>query len=263
VAQCIFCPNEAGSPEHIFAKWISLQLEQDPRGFPRPVKAHLRDVGGAVKEIPGGPYVEFVTETVCTTCNTGWMGLIENKASEFMKPLLADKPCRLSKRAQRTIALWACKTFVVARFAHIQPDHVEEDWTRWLYEKRSPIHGWYVWLGRYVGSWPLWYGAHDIRLNLLPGQNAPADIVVPAHGVMATIAIGYLTVQILGLGGELPGADDESCALRIWPPTGNVVDWPPSIYIEDASLPIYADRLLFKGDVDCYAKDLSPRPSVP
>jgi hypothetical protein len=95
----------------------------------------------------------------------------------------------------------------------------------------------------------LWYGAHDIRLHLLSGQNVPTDIVVPVHGVMATIAIGYLTVQILGLGGELSSADAESSALRIWPPTGNVVEWPPSIYVDDASLPIYADRLLFKGNV--------------
>jgi hypothetical protein len=141
VAQCIFCPNEAGSLEHIIAKWISLQLEQDLRRFPRPVRAHLRGVGGTVKEIPGDRYVEFVTETVRAACNTGWMGLIENKASEFMKLLLAGRSCRLSKKAQRTMALWACKTFVVARFAHIQPDHVEEDWTRWFYEKRSPIRG--------------------------------------------------------------------------------------------------------------------------
>lgn len=124
MSQCIFCLNEAGSPEHIIAKWISLQLERDPRRFPRPVRAHLHGAGGIVKEIPGDRYVEFVTETVCAACNTGWMGLIENKASEFMKPLLVDKPCQLSKKAQRAIALWACKTFVVARFAHIQPDHV-------------------------------------------------------------------------------------------------------------------------------------------
>ena len=48
---------------------------------------------------------------------------------------------------------------------------------------------------------------------------------------------------------ELSIADAESSALRIWPTTGNVVEWPPSIYVDDASLPIYADRLLFMGNV--------------
>src|SRR5712692_3812656 len=140
MTDCIYCPNPAGSDEHIIASRFVEVLAQDPRGLPLP--AHLqmidmsgqtREIGGKMRKRTGGskkprdrrPTIEFKTR-VCTTCNNRWMNDIDSAAFPKVAAMIRGERTFLSRSEQTAVASWVAKVAVTARFAHLMPDHVEQ-----------------------------------------------------------------------------------------------------------------------------------------
>jgi hypothetical protein len=135
---------------------------------------------------------------------------------------------------------------VTARSEPQNPLPIDREWTDWLYTQKTAIPGWYVWVGRFEGTVPWWYSPSDVRVDLGPGSALPPPGVslVRKHGVLATLVISYLIVQVFGVGGDgVLVTQNEPAFPLIWPTSSPAVAWPPSEYIDDAGLPVWAQWL--------------------
>jgi hypothetical protein len=249
--RCIYCGKPAGTKEHIIATRFIDVLRADPRGLKLPIVLKVTLAGGGVRNIGGkrlaaGRYTLEYTTRVCDQCNSGWMNDVDTKAFPYVAEMIRGKPLALDPAAQAAVAAWFCKVAVTARSEPHNRLPIEREWTEWLYAQHSAVPGWHVWIGHYIGEAPWWYNPHDIRIELGAGSAAPPPGFVRQNGVLATLVIGYLALQVFGLGG--PGAfldpDREPVFPMIWPVGAETLMWPPPGHIDDAGLPLWAERLL-------------------
>jgi hypothetical protein len=249
---CIYCGKRADSNEHIIATWIIDLLAQDSRGFRLPTRLNVTLPSGATRRIRGAttkrgkPTLEYTTR-VCHKCNSEWMNIIDENARPYLTAMIRGQTVALNANAQAAVAAWIMKVAVTARSEPNNPLPIERPRTDWLYTHRSPIPDWHVWIGWYIGSEPFWYNPHDIGITPLPGSPRPLPDggAIRDHGVLATLAIGYLIVQVFGVsGGATLFCADEEALIKIWPTTRALVKWPPLRHIDDAGLPLFAERLL-------------------
>jgi hypothetical protein len=95
-------------------------------------------------------------------------------------------------------------------------------------------------LARYNGSEPFIYSGEDIRVDA-EGQGT----IIP-HGVYATIVLGYLGIQLLGLDEGAVLLDPYSDPYRvssIWPERKSDVGWPPWLSYDDSNVRGFVHRL--------------------
>jgi hypothetical protein len=250
---CMYCGRAAASKEHIIATRFIDVLRDDPRGLPIPIMLNVTLPSGVKRRIGGkrtnrGQDTLEYTTKVCDRCNSGWMNDVDTAAYPYVAEMIRDNPVTLDPTAQRAVAAWICKIAVTARSEPHNPLPIHREWTDWLYAHHTALPNWYVWIGRYVGAEPWWYNPHDVRVELGLGSAAPPPGLdfVQSHGLLATLVIGYLILQVFGVGGSgsLVGPEEPSFP-RIWPTQGTVT-WPPPEHIDDAGLPLWAERLLQK-----------------
>jgi hypothetical protein len=253
MAKCIYCKNRADSNEHIVATRFIALLAQDPRGLRLPIRLYVPLADGSKRTITGkknrrGKHtLEYITR-VCEDCNNTWMNQVDDRAWPFVSEMIQDHAVTLDAVAAEAVALWFMKVAVTARSAPFPRMDIDEAWTDWLHTNQSPIPNWYVWVGRYVGSAPWRYKPHDVRVEQGPGSGPLPPGVGADHGVYATMAIGYLVVQVFGAGpnGAIVGPT-EPLLPQIWPWSNiNDVTWPPPVHVDDIGLPLLEDRLLDK-----------------
>jgi hypothetical protein len=99
---CIFCDNESGSEEHLWAAWIHRRVKLGP------IRAQ---VGTGPALIHNDP--EQTINTVCHPCNNGWMSRLEEKNIPSVGDMLENKPTTIDPGRQRLLTEWAVKTAIV------------------------------------------------------------------------------------------------------------------------------------------------------
>jgi hypothetical protein len=253
VVPCMYCRRRADSLEHILGTKIVDTLAQDPRGLPLPMTLHVADRDGVRKRsIRGrrtkrGLYTVEFTTPVCQKCNNEWMERIDTRARQHIVPMIRDEPTTVNANARAEIADWMTKVALTAHH-HLNPGATNRMWTDWLRTHNSALPDWHVWIGRYVGAEPLFFVPEDIRVEALPGSVPfPKDGMIAHHGVLATLVIGYLALQIFGIDATgydmtLTGPTWPSL-LDIWPTFPGEIDWPPSVSFTDTTLWPLVDRL--------------------
>src|SRR5262249_26786962 len=126
------------------------------------------------------------------------------------------------------------------------PDYVATTWTDWLYAHHTAQPTWHIWVGRYDGAEPIYYNAHDVRVEPLPGspRPRPEEAASLRHGVLTTLIVGYLAVQVFGMDGatHFPASTPPTLQ-EVWPALG-VVLWPPKDQYDDTTLNAFAERVL-------------------
>ena len=250
MAGCMYCGRRADSKEHVIATRFVELLSQDPRGFRVPTRLYVtqkdgyRKTIGGKKNRRGKPTLEYTTR-VCEKCNNGWMNDADSAAWASVSAMIQGQPVTLDAAAQRDVAFWAVKVAVTARTAAGSKLPIEKEWSDWLYQKRTPMPNWRVWIGHYIGGEPFWYKPDDIRAEVDPlSPPLPSGSkMLRENGVLATLAIGYLFIQVIGFGGgaQVQGVA-ETAVQSIWPVSSNSVAWPPPEHIDDAGLSLWADR---------------------
>jgi hypothetical protein len=251
---CVYCGSPANSDEHIIASQFIELLAKDPRGFPVPTHLYVNEgepdqltiKGKRTKR--GGPTVEY-TARVCSKCNNEWMNDIDNAAAPFLNSAIQGQPFTLDRAMQRAAAVWMMKVAVTARLSRASQMPIDPAWSHWLYSNHSPIHHWHVWIGRYVGEYPLRYKPHDIRLEPGRGSAPIPDAVAENHGMYGTLMIGYLVMQVLGIGPtwKIEG-NAEPLLVPIWPCERDTVAWPPAGQVDTSGLIVLEQRLLAKPE---------------
>jgi hypothetical protein len=112
---CLFCPEQAGSGEHIWADWLNGVFEVEKSDLAK---------GGWVREIANDDSIELrswqkseianlTTNLVCRDCNTGWMARLEGRARPLLTPMIKGFETELTLDQQFLAATWAVKTVMV------------------------------------------------------------------------------------------------------------------------------------------------------
>lgn len=223
-------------------------LSRDPRGLQLPIVSTVWRNGTAIRHIRGKvsprKTVE-VTTKVCHACNTGWMNRVGTRARRYIESMMRDDETELPPEAQAGIAAFMTMTGITT-FATHHRAFVKREWTDAIRTTETALPEWYVWVGRYLGRQPLLAFMHDISFVDMRGMT------VVDHGVVATLVVGYVALQVLHCRGlridDHPGVP----LLRVGPPGGAVLRWPPSEHLTDETIEPFADR--FIGNVPARAE---------
>ncbi len=92
---------------------------------------------------------------VCSTCNNGWMGDLEQRAKPMFDAMLHGHGRALHRAGQRTLAAWASKMASVLERVHGAKRHMipQEDCYH-LFEHGEPSHRMLIWMAAHGGDVP-------------------------------------------------------------------------------------------------------------
>lgn len=248
---CVYCTAHADSREHVLATRFVDLLREDPRGFPMPpvlrvqVPGIIREIGG--RQLPGRRRTVELTAPACANCNSQWMNDVDSAAFPWVAGMIRGHQVTLGLEAATAVATWICKVAVTARAAPHAPLPISPAWTKWLYENRSPIPHWHVWVGFYDGREPFAYFPNNVSTEILdrgPHGLRPSGRVTYGDGALATLVVGYLIAQVLGFDGPFRVAVERPGMLPLlWPSVADL-EWPPHEIVTDETLPAVVDRLV-------------------
>lgn len=111
---CIFCANESGSEEHLWPDWMHRLVIFAP--------INMQEADGPVIV---GQDPEQTINTVCRTCNNGWMSQIEQKCVSRLKPMLLNQPLEIDPGGMKLLTEWAVLRAMV--FESIKPRNDNEN----------------------------------------------------------------------------------------------------------------------------------------
>jgi hypothetical protein len=180
------------------------------------------------------------------------MDVVDNRVSRYMGTLFRGNEIAISGKMRKSVAAWAVKTAITTRFAHINPDPVEREWPKQLKRDRLPSPEWTVWMARFIGSTDFWFRQGSVNIEkavrLYPAPDQPATSPpLSKDGVVLTIVMGQLCVQVLRLNRAARAVTaDNPATIQIWP-SGPYENWPPPKHIDDSTLEVFASRF-YSGD---------------
>jgi hypothetical protein len=233
---CFYCRRErARTQEHIFGTQFARVLADDPNfHVPTETKVAQRDgpvlrtlIGKVTKR--GHPTIEFVTK-VGANCNSGWMGLVDDRAAPVLTPMIRGHHTTIEPNMRALLAAWATKTALSGRSITEPPQVIAHEWADTLRSTQLPIPGWHVWIGVFDGNPSYFFHCSDgpvSRYEVTANGPVRRD-EASAHSVRACFVIGHLAVQVFGpTSGETLGINMNPAALiSIWPSDGASVAWP-------------------------------------
>ena len=219
--QCLFCPNEVNSGEHIWSDWIIRDLK-----FYGSVRMKIGKAAPYWLDDP-----EVKVWCVCAKCNNGWMSSLEADNKPVIHAMMHGEQCQLGKKDQAKLARWAVLKAMVV-------DKVNEDRTAFYSadEKEqvrlgAPLSiGTLAWLGRlshksfHVSGTDIW--------------RSVAEVPKAIHAAVTTLIMGHLVIQVLTahiiaqFGNGPRGLDYNEGEwdvklLELWPAT-SFISWPPA-----------------------------------
>jgi hypothetical protein len=212
--RCPFCNGDTETDEHVFPNWISKLLSAR---------------GGLVdKSSPYGPRrlrkIDRTTPS-CASCNHEWLSVLENDTSQILAPMVRGEGRRLEPAEQKLLATWALKTAMMLDLTSGNPT-VPAGFFHMLRQRREPFESAIVDIGAYIDStWAAWAQPRALHIAV--------DTAERPNGVVVTILVGRVIFQVVAhfARGEMSIDDDriyKDALARIWPPSPNVLEWPPA-----------------------------------
>jgi hypothetical protein len=237
VRHCIFCDGRVDSREDIWPKWILERLR-----IKGPITA---DIPKYKSWLIHDPKDGHKSRCVCRGCNNGWMSDLEVGNKPLIGCLLQDIATPLDQSQQKALATWALKTAMVTEsLARAQRGYFYTRTERHdLRTKLSLPPRTSVWLARYSGS-----GAIAMKGTDAWSAN---DAPIPIHGYVYTILLGNLVIQSMTVHAPSKYGDAafnvspkagpwEAGLVRVWPPDGRDIRWPPPLTFRDGQPSIHA-----------------------
>lgn len=221
----MFCGGTDLTKEHVWPRWLNGVIGEGTRfgyrhGTATTSENFMWSASGFTQTVGD----------VCRRCNNGWLSALEAAAKPLLSPMIQGRVQTLDEAEQKTVAVWAAKTAAVIdrthRYRTIPPEHA-----RLLGQLREPPSGVLVWLAAYGVD--TFVGTHKgFRLSL--GRDG-------GHAYGATLSVGHLVLQVLGLPEEVPPtppipSETLDFIVQAWPPVGGAVSWPPKFAVDDEGL---------------------------
>lgn len=230
--RCIFCGRPGPlSNEHIWTDRINSILGSDPGIY------SVRVEGPDAQHRPAR-WIREVDDQVKRTCrdhcNNGWLRDLEQDAWPTLSALVQGQEYRLTPAHQRSLALWAMRTALLAEFHGMIGRNIPEPRYREFYDSRKPARDVVIWAIHYVGQYALQHHSLHVRIHI--GDYLFAE---SPDGYCSTFVIGELALQVTGFGeGEYVPANALNVppaigAEKLWPPTWETILWPPRYVLGD------------------------------
>lgn len=165
-----------------------------------------------------------ITTPICETCNNRWLSVLENDVQPVLRPMIRGEERSLHPTGQRLLSTWAVKTALMLDLASGTP-LVPTGFFHDVRQRRSALASNVVWVGAYRGSrWAAWARHTGLHIGI------PDD--EPPNAFVTTFTAFRVVLQVVGHftkgGARLTDTRSLAKALaRIWPPSGDSVDWPP------------------------------------
>jgi hypothetical protein len=197
--------------------------------------------------VVSGQDPEIKINTVCHSCNNGWMSHIEQKNVTRLKPMLLNTPIKLDPGGMKILTEWAVKTAMVADSIKLRNDN-ENFFTRaertTMRSNQSIPDRTRVWIGALSESH---IGCHGTDYTIMKGDGKTRI----GTGSVCTIYAGHFVVQTVTEHLIAPyvseqksfitppqGASDERL-VEIYPTRPKNIDWPPLPYTEEGPTGIH------------------------
>jgi hypothetical protein len=223
---CIFCDNNSGSEEHLWAAWIHRR---------KPMGKLRVQIGNDQEYIDDN--AEQTINTVCHPCNNGWMSRLEEKNIPALGDMLENRPTSIDAGRQRLLAEWAVKTAMVmdsmkdrrgdAKF------YTREECLAMRLTRAIP-EGTRIWIGA-LNEWHI--GAFNTDFALFAGIGGPRI----GTGIASTIVVGHFVVQVVTIHVfshvNAPGIHDvppkpggwDNLLIQLLPKIYKNITWPPKV----------------------------------
>ena len=228
---CAFCgrPGQR-SKEHILAQCLEEILPEAPTTHVAyGIGVGLNATGDAYSPMPTEDrrtarkkILDRVTRDVCTTCNSGWMGALDEAAKPIIARLLdagrGAMPERLSKSDARILTSWAVKTAWTNELANAG-DKQRELLLTTQAEREALGRGELpsrtrLWLARYEGTVIEIAQGHGLRDRHSP----PLECETPGRYVGTAMNLGGVVFLLYTgeVGGFFPALGQDQLAM-VWP----------------------------------------------
>ena len=242
--KCIFCGRTGAdikiTKEHTFSNWINEILTV---GIVGPDITYERSIqhgaqAATVNTWSATVVADHTVRAVCKDCNNGWMKRSEDAAAPLIELMIKGQPAQLAVDQQITVATWAAMKAAVFEYAW-SGDTILTTADRGVImtQDRPPA-------------------SVQVRLAAIESDGSPlrargvgyVDNRTGEKIICLTLTIGCLVVQVFGGPGtgthglqtsSMPRAD----RIRIFPPATNTVQWPPTVALNDQTLPAFKNPL--------------------
>jgi len=240
---CIFCgepfgPQRPRSKEHAAPEWCRKLL---PDLGPAQHTFIIETADGR-EELDHGERDPFTTVCgdVCRACNNGWMHELEESTEALLSRMIQGGSRNVRYWRQTLAATWAVKTAMVWDAVSPKDRTIPLDVLRSFHRMQRLNLRQQVWTGRYVGTQP----HHSFRrtaAHVVGPVSGGSDDPQDAHAYVVALTVGQLAFVVFGhvLAVPFNFSLPEQIAPRlepIWPPTHEVVKWPPSDAVDDTAL---------------------------
>jgi hypothetical protein len=243
--RCIFCTGAGLTKEHVFPDWLNGMLPKrrynklerfrafDPSNEAEPL------VSETAKVHQGGPANRKV-RVVCSGCNSGWMGRLQDRSKPILEPLIRGQTCVVGVYGQLTVATWVAMTATTAEFIQrAAPPAIQPQDRHHLWRRLAPPDHWQIWMGHYGGiDKELSYA--QVRFELSKSGESPVKFKdVPTVNTQTTsIILGKLYLYLFSSAIQGPWplllSGEISAKLHsIWPLSGSDIRWPPQSSLTD------------------------------
>jgi hypothetical protein len=221
---CIFCDNESGSEEHLWAAWMHRLMK---------FGAIRVQEGISTETIEADP--EKTINTVCHTCNNTWMSQLEEKNIPSVRPMMQNQPTVIDPGRQRLLTEWAVKTAMVLESIkprlgnekfYTEAERVNMRLTRQIPERTR------IWIGALTEAH---LGSFGTDLAIF-GNNGSTRI---GTGIASTIVVGHFVVQVVTqhafpefAAQDIPdiqprAGDWGDMLIELYPKKQKKLNWPP------------------------------------
>jgi hypothetical protein len=229
--RCIFCGSGKLSREHFWPEWAAPILPNgrnlnyydfaeryDRFTGKRSITKHYRRQG---------PVITKRLRVVCGDCNSDWMNRQETAVRPILTPMATGGRLNLTAEAQLILARWITMKAVTAEHNIIVEVVTEQPERTALMEHGSIPDGMQIWIFRCgLGLWRSRYYREAVHLSL-SARSKDTD-----RKNSQTVTFGFGDVLVTMFYTRVPGINieidfDPRYALKIWPPGGESLAWPP------------------------------------
>ncbi len=152
---CIFCGRPRLTREHVWADWLKRYIPKTAANYSY-LSATLHPAHSEFqrKKISGDLRSRKL-RVVCTSCNTGWMSQLQERAKPYLLPLIHGDTTAFYTDAQQLLSAWIAMFVMVAEhFDRYKVVSTNRERRYLRKELRAPPN-WRIWIGDYQhGNWP-------------------------------------------------------------------------------------------------------------
>jgi hypothetical protein len=179
------------SEEHLWPDWMRRQENiRQALQHTQILEHHGQEVER--REWAREPY-KMTVSAFCSTCNSGWMSQVEQRAQQYLSGMIAGRGRALHREGQEALATWALLKAIVFGQTFPDPLAISDAHPRALYAERKPPTGVGVWITSYDSTMAGIAGLDATEVTIA-GQEDPAE----PNLFVATLTLGPVALQTIG-----------------------------------------------------------------